>query len=141
VRPRAERGAAAPVEAEVAEGGSCVQEDSQRRERDLPAVELLGAQLAGKRLDPERETAAQPASSAESAAISGTDQRSTRSAVAGCSGSPEAAAKAPATASPNGAASSKPAFLPSSTPGVASAWSPRKAAAETKASETRKRRP
>ena len=50
--PKQERGAAAPVEAEVAEGGSCVEGDSHRREGDLPAVELFRAELACERLDP-----------------------------------------------------------------------------------------
>ena len=50
------------------------------------------------------------------------------------------AANPEATTSPTGVASSKPAFFPSRTPGVASAWSPRKPALARHASETRNRR-
>jgi hypothetical protein len=54
--------------------------------------------------------------------------------------SADAAANAAAIASPTGVASSKPAFLPSRTPGVASACSPRNEALARKPSETRKSR-
>ena len=63
--------------------------------------------------------------------------RRTMLACAGRSSSDDAAAKAAANRRPNGVASSKPAFFPSSTPGVASAWSPRNAALTMKASEMR----
>jgi hypothetical protein len=52
--------AAAPVEVEVADRSGRVEHDADGRERDLPAVQLLGAELARQGLDP-RERDRSPA--------------------------------------------------------------------------------
>ncbi len=129
------------MEAEEAEGGDPEQRDAERREDELPAVELLG----GERVVERRELG-------ERDDRPGDDERRERrrGARAPRAGRirPLAARarattrrrRAPASTRPTGVASSKPAFDPRSTPGVASACSPRNAALTTNASEMRSRR-
>ena len=97
-----------------------------------------GSSSGGQELnDQTAQTATRSRSAPRSSAVRAMIHR----AGAPSSRSEDAAASALASTSPTGVATTNPALLPASrTPGVARAWSPRKAAADTKAIDTRNSR-
>ena len=132
----------AAVETKEAEGGEPVERDADRRQEQLPAVELLGGErIVERRKLGERDDRPAPTTMPRATTSSaGCRSRSDHVGLLAPSSSDDAAANTPASTRPTGVASSKPAFGPRSTPGVASAWRPRKAALATKASEIRSSR-
>ena len=129
------------VEAEVAGRGDDVEGDARRGERRAASRRAAPAP-AGCRAAAARRARRAPTARARRRAPRARAVRAAAHAWprARQSSSDETAANAEATTSPTGVASSKPAFLPSRTPGVASACSPRKPALDRHASETRNSR-
>ena len=128
------------MDAQEAEGGDPEERDPQRREEDLPAVQLLGGERVVERGDLEEREGGPDEDARHHDADERRAARRTRSARFPSSSIAADAAKAPASSSPTGVASSKPAFFPRRTPGVASACSPKKLALTMHASEMRRRR-
>ena len=131
------------VEDQVANDGEDIERDPEDREHDERrgepcrhghVLELGRPSEGGDRPDRDRRRAALARPTSRSGGRAEAPRRSRSSA--------DAAASAPASTSPIGVEIAKPRFdVSRSTPGVASAWSARNAAAARKASETRWTRP